>query len=385
MIRFFAIVIWIAACGSQVSKTATPADSLRVGAERLEVLLPLLKDKQVALVVNHTAMVGSTHLADTLKSLGVNLKKILAPEHGFRGTADAGETVKDGVDTKTGLPIVSLYGNNKKPTAQQVSDVDVVVFDIQDVGVRFFTYISTLHYVMEACAENNKKLLILDRPNPNARYIDGPVLEPAHKSFVGMHPIPVVHGMTIGEYARMINGEQWIAKPCELEVITMQHWQRSAFYSPPHRPSPNLATDQAIKLYPSTCLFEGTVISVGRGTQTPFQLIGHPDLKNMPYSFIPISMAGMSKTPPFENQRCFGIDLSHAAIKNQLDLSYLIELYNAFPNKENFFIPYFEKLAGTSALREQIVSGMTEAQIRETWQPGLLAFGERRKKYLLYP
>jgi uncharacterized protein YbbC (DUF1343 family) len=387
MIRFFAIVILIAACGSNASKTNRAAEdnSLLVGADRLEILLPLLKDKAVALVVNHTAMVAKTHLADTLKSLGVNLKKILAPEHGFRGTADAGETVKDGADIKTGLPIVSLYGTNKKPTPQQLSDIDVVVFDIQDVGVRFFTYISTLHYVMEACAENNKMLVVLDRPNPNGSYVDGPVLEPAHKSFVGMHPIPIVHGMTVCEYAQMINGEGWIAKPCALEVVKVVNWKHADAYSLPHRPSPNLPTDQSIKLYPSTCLFEGTVVSVGRGTQTPFQLIGHPDLKNMPYSFTPVSIVGMSKTPPFESKVCHGLDLSKVPVKNQLDLSYLIEVYKVFPDQENFFIPYFEKLAGTAALREQIKSGMSEEEIRKTWQPALEAFKEMRKKYLLYP
>lgn len=386
MIRLLSVLVLVVACGSNAVQIShdRDVDGVVVGAERLDALLPLLNGRAVALVVNHTAMVKKTHLVDTLKSRGVNLVKIMAPEHGFRGTADAGETVKDGTDVKTGLPIVSLYGNNKKPTAEQLQNVDVVVFDIQDVGVRFFTYISTLHYVMEACAENNKPVIVLDRPNPNGGYVDGPVLEPEHKSFVGMHPIPIVHGMTIGEYAQMINGEGWIAKRCELRVVALKNWKHTDAYSLPYRPSPNLPTDQSIKLYPSTCLFEGTAISVGRGTQTPFQLIGHPLLTSMSDTFTPVSIAGMSKNPPFENQLCYGLNLSGVGVKNQMDLSYLIQFYLIFPDKEKFFIPYFEKLAGTSRLREQIKSGMSEEAIRDSWQSGLDAYKERRKKYLLY-
>jgi len=356
------------------------------GAEQLNLLLPIIGSQRIGIVVNHTSRVGKTHLADTLKRRGVNLIKIFAPEHGFRGTADAGEEIKDGLDTKTGLPVVSLYGNNKKPTPEQFSDIDLVIFDIQDVGVRFYTYISTLHYVMEACAENNKKLIVLDRPNPNGNYVDGPIMEKQHMSFVGMHPIPVVHGLTIGELAQMINGEGWLgtAKKCNLEIIPVKNWAHRDSYSLPVRPSPNLPNNQAIKLYPSICLFEGTVISLGRGTQMPFQVIGHPDLKNMPFQFTPVSIEGMSKNPPLENKLCYGIDLRSAPVKAQLDLSYLIQFYQAFPDKEQFFNNYFEKLAGTIALREQIKQGMSEEQIRETWQNGLDAFKLRREKYLIY-
>ncbi|MCZ8215584.1 MAG: DUF1343 domain-containing protein [Cyclobacteriaceae bacterium] len=383
----------ILACGHKTAQTKAEhslivekTDPLvKVGADQLDRLLPLINNKRIALVVNHTAMVGNTHLVDTLLKKGITIKKIMAPEHGFRGRADAGETVKDGADTKTGLPIVSLYGNNKKPTQEQLSDVDVVVFDIQDVGVRFFTYISTLHYVMEACAENGKPVIVLDRPNPNGDYVDGPVLQAEHKSFVGMHTIPVVHGMTIGEYARMINGQGWINGNCALEVIPLQNWKHGDVYALPHKPSPNLPNDHAIRLYPSTCLFEGTVISVGRGTQMPFEVVGHPDLKNMPFSFTPLSIEGMSKNPPFENKVCYGLDLQKVSVKKQLDLSYLIQLYQAYPDKEKFFIPYFEKLVGTSLLREQIKSGMSEAAIRKTWEADLKTFMDIRKKYLLYP
>jgi uncharacterized protein YbbC (DUF1343 family) len=283
------------------------------------------------------------------------------------------------------LPLVSLYGANKKATPRKLADVDIVVFDIQDVGARFFTYASSMHYMMEACAENNKKLIILDRPNPNG-YVDGPVLKPEFKSFVGMHPVPIAHGLTVGELARMINGEGWLGenKKCSLEVIPVKNWKHDDFYSVPVRPSPNLPDDQSIKLYPSTCLFEGTALSVGRGTQTPFQVIGHPELKNMSFQFTPVSIDGMSKNPPHENTVCYGIDLRSVPVKRQLDLSYLISMYHAFPHKEKFFISYFEKLAGTAKLREQIQQGLDEATIRKSWQDELNAYKELRKKYLLY-
>jgi uncharacterized protein YbbC (DUF1343 family) len=368
----------------QYAPQATPVIT---GAQQLTVLLPMLGSQRTGIVVNHTSLVGKTHLADTLLKRGVALKKIFAPEHGFRGTADAGEEIKDGVDAKTGLPVVSLYGNNKKPTPQQLADLDVIIFDIQDVGARFYTYISTLHYVMEACAENNKRLIVLDRPNPNGSYIDGPVMEKQHQSFVGMHPIPIVHGLTIGELAGMINGEGWLGenKKCQLDVVPVKNWKHSDFYSLPVKPSPNLPNDQAIRLYPSTCLFEGTVLSLGRGTHDPFQVIGHPELKNMPYQFTPVSIEGMSKNPPLENKVCYGIDLRQAPVKPAVDLSYLIQLYQAFPDKDKFFNNYFEKLSGTSRLREQIRQGLTEEQIRETWQQDLNAYKEKRSRYLLYP
>lgn len=358
-----------------------------VGAAQLDLLLPKIKNKNVALVVNYTATVGKTHLADTLKSRGVTIKKIMAPEHGFRGNAANGEHVKDGFDTKTALPVVSLYGNNRKPTPEQMSDVDIVLYDIQDVGVRFFTYVGTLHYVMEACAENGKKLIVLDRPNPNSTYIDGPVLLPEYKSFVGMHPVPVVHGMTIGEFAQMINGEGWLdsKRKCELEVIPIKNWSHNDGYSLPLRPSPNLPNDQAVQLYPSICFFEGTVLSLGRGTEFPFQAIGHPDLKNFNFQFTPVTIEGMAKNPPQENKLCYGLDLRRVSIPKKIDLHYLLDMYKAFPDKENFFNSFFERLAGNTVLRQQVKDGLTEDQIRETWKKDLDVYKEMRKKYLLYP
>jgi uncharacterized protein YbbC (DUF1343 family) len=376
---------------SEKKKRESETESLQaeivVGAARISEFITEVKGKNIALVVNHTAIVGKTHLTDTLRSLGISITKIFAPEHGFRGTADAGEHVKDGVDSKTGLPVVSLYGSNRKPTAEQLNNVDIVVFDIQDVGVRFYTYISTLHYVMEACAENHKKLIILDRPNPNGGYVDGPVLEPELKSFVGMHPIPVVHGLTVGELAGMINGEGWLKNKitCDVEVITVKNWDHTTSYSLPVKPSPNLPNDQSIRLYPSLCFFEGTVISVGRGTQEPFQVIGNPELTNMPYQFIPVSIEGMSKNPPFENTVCYGFDLRNANVKSRLDLHYLIDMYSAYPDKEKFFNNFFDKLAGTTLLKEQIKEGLSEEKIRESWKTDLDDYNAKRKKYLLYP
>ncbi len=362
------------------------SSGIKTGAEQLDLLLPKLQDKRVAFLVNHTAVIGRTHLVDSLQKRGVDIKKILSPEHGFRGNADAGETVTDGVDTKTGLPVISLYGNNKKPTAEQLSDVDIVVFDIQDVGVRFFTYISSLHYLMEACAEQNKKLIVLDRPNPNGSYVDGPLLDPALKSFVGMHPIPIVHGLTVGELAQMINGEGWLEgkRKCELEIIKLKNYTHQTPYTLPIKPSPNLPNQQSVLLYPSTCLFEGTALSVGRGTQHPFEWIGHPDLKNQPFQFTPISIEGMAKKPPHENEVCFGIDLSTEKTGKEISLKYLIQFYNQFADKEEFFIPYFDKLVGTKQLKEQIKKGMTEKQIKATWKKELDSYRNLRKRYLIY-
>lgn len=362
------------------------SSGIKTGAEQLDLLLPKLQDKRVAFLVNHTAVIGRTHLVDSLQKRGVDIKKILSPEHGFRGNADAGETITDGVDTKTGLPLISLYGSNKKPTAEQLSDVDIIIFDIQDVGVRFFTYISSLHYLMEACAEQNKKLIILDRPNPNASYVDGPVLDPALKSFVGMHPIPIVHGLTVGELAQMINGEGWLdgKRKCELEIIKLKNYTHQTSYTLPIKPSPNLPNQQSVLLYPSTCLFEGTVLSVGRGTQHPFEWIGHPDLKNQPFQFTPISIEGMAKKPPHENSVCFGVDLSKEKTGKKISLKYIMQLYQKFPDKEKFFIPFFDKLAGTKLLKEQIKKGMTEKQIKATWKKDLDMYKLMRKKYLIY-
>lgn len=383
-------------CLKNTSSVSEPMDSsarlvsnppIVVGAARLDLLLPKLENKNVALVVNYTATVGQTHLADTLKSRGIQIKKIMAPEHGFRGNAANGEHVKDGYDTKTNLPVVSLYGNNRKPTSEQLSDVDVIIYDIQDVGVRFFTYIGTLHYVMESCAENGKKLIVLDRPNPNSGYVDGPVLSLDQKSFVGMHPVPVVHNMTVGEFARMINGEGWLdsKKKCELEIIPLENWSHSDKYALPLKPSPNLPNDQAVRLYPSLCFFEGTTLSLGRGTEFPFQAIGHPDLKNFTFQFTPVTIEGVAKNPPQENKRCFGLDLREVQIAQKVELHYLLDMYKAFPKKDEFFNSFFERLAGNSILRQQIKDGLTEDQIRATWQKDLDAFKEVRKKYVLYP
>jgi uncharacterized protein YbbC (DUF1343 family) len=372
---------------ASTSVKTTDQKSIEVGAERFDLYMPLVKNKAVALVVNNTSLVKGKHLADTLKSMGINIKKIFAPEHGFRGTADAGELVKDGADVKTGFPLVSLYGSNKKPTAEQLADVEIVIFDIQDVGVRFYTYISTLHYVMEACAEQNKKLIILDRPNPNGSYVDGPVLEPQFRSFLGMHTIPLVHGLTIGELAQMINGEGWLGenKKCALEIIPVKNWTHADPWPITEKPSPNLPNDQAIKLYPSLGTFEGTVMSVGRGTLTPFQVVGHPDLTNMPFQFTPVSIEGMSKTPPHENKVCYGIDLRNIAFTPHFTLQYLLDMYKAFPNKEKFFIDNsFDKHMGSSVLRDQIKKGMTEAEIKKTWEKDLSAYKKMREKYLLY-
>ncbi|MEJ1239568.1 DUF1343 domain-containing protein [Chryseolinea sp. T2] len=370
------------ASGTKAVKTALPV----TGAEQILPVLDKLRGKNVALVVNYTAMVGKTHLADTLRALGVNIIKIMSPEHGFRGNATAGEHVSDGLDTKTGLPVVSLYGKGRKPTPEQLADVDIVVFDIQDVGVRFFTYVGTLHYVMEACAENNRKVIVLDRPNPNAGYIDGPIMHKEFETFIGMHAVPVVHGLTVGEYAGMINGEGWLAggRQCALEVVTMKNWKHSDEYILPIKPSPNLPNQQSIKLYPSVCFFEGTALSLGRGTQMPFQVIGHPDLKNQPFSFTPVDIPGMAVDPPLEGKLCHGLDLRKVKVEKQINLSYLISMYNAFPVKDKFFVEHFGRWAGSNDLAQQIKSGMTEEQIRATWQNDLQKYKVMRRKYLLY-
>lgn len=360
---------------------------VQFGIHQLDKVVAATAGKRVGLLVNHTAALGNVHLVDLLAALKVDVRKVFAPEHGFRGNADAGELITDGKDAKTGIPIVSLYGNNKKPTAAQLADIDVVIFDIQDVGTRFFTYISSLHYMMEACAENKKKVMILDRPNPNSHYVDGPVLKPELKSFVGMHPIPIVHGLTVGELAQMINGERWLAGglTCDLEIIRMLFYTHATPYAPPIKPSPNLPTPHSILLYPTTCLFEGTALSVGRGTQTPFEVIGHPALTQLTFSFTPVSIPGMAKQPPFQDQACFGWDFRQTKPENHIALQWLIDAYQAFSDKDKFFIPYFDKLAGTTQLKEQIRLGLTEQQIRESWKKDLDSYQAMRQKYLLYP
>lgn len=365
---------------------------IRNGADQTEKLIPLLKGKRTALVVNQTSVVGSTHihLLDTLLSLGIEVKKVFAPEHGFRGQADAGETVKNGRDVKSGLPILSLYGKNKKPTPTQLSDIDVVVFDIQDVGARFYTYISTMHYVMEACAENNKQLIVTDRPNP-CDYVDGPIRELSKKSFVGMHPIPVLHGCTVGELAQMINGEGWLKgkMKCKLTVIPVEGWKHGEPYSLPIKPSPNLPNDQSIALYASLCPFEGTSVSVGRGTYMPFQIYGSPVLSSS-YSFTPKSLPGFDKNPLHKDTPCYGKDLRKAEAPQGLTLSYVIDAYLAYRKAgkgETFFTrpSWFDLLMGTNKVRLGIIAGKDEATIRSEWQKELNQYKEMRKKYLLYP
>lgn len=363
------------------------------GADRLEELFPLLENKRISLVVNQTSLVQNVHLLDTLYNKGVHITQVFAPEHGFRGDADAGEFIKNGKDYRTQVPIISLYGKNKKPQPAQLQQTDIVIFDIQDVGARFYTYISTMFYVMQACAENNKELIILDRPNP-CDYIDGPVLDMKYKSFVGMLPIPVLHGCTIGELAQMINGEGWLGNnlQCPLKVITIEDWKHGQPYSLPVKPSPNLPNDQVIALYPSLCPFEGTSVSVGRGTDFPFQIIGSPTTKNLKFRFMPHSMKGSDKHPLHQDTYCYGLNLSSEKnIPKGFSLQYVIQFYNYFQNltkhaeKEFFTRPHwFDLLMGTNQVRLDILKNKTEEQIRSAWQKKLNQYKEIRKKYLLY-
>jgi len=393
---------------------------IKTGADRMEVYLPLLKGKRVALFANQTTVVGpnKVHLADTLLKRGVQLVKIFSPEHGFRGTADAGEKVGNSVDSATGIPIVSLYGGKYAPSADEMKDVDIMIFDVQDVGMRYYTYISSLEDYMNACIENAKPLLILDRPNPNGFYVDGPILEKPFKSHVGMQPIPIVHGLTIGEYAQMLVGEKWLTPkansmmetfkkavptkdtPFHMLVIKCQNYTHNDYYELPVRPSPNLPNMQSIFLYSSTCFFEGTDVSLGRGTSFPFQAFGHPTLPDTLFSFTPVSMFG-AKTPPQQNNLCYGFDLRNEKIDitkpqwKQIQLRYILTAYKLFPNKDSFFLRpkknnpnwqdyFFNKLAGSYTLMWQIMNGKTEAEIRKSWQPGLKQYKATRKKYLLY-
>ena len=381
---------------------------LRTGADRL-----LDKNSQfsifnsqfssVAVVANQSSLIGNRHLVDTLLSAGVKVTKIFCPEHGFRGNAEAGATIKSGKDEHTGLPIVSLYGKNKKPTKEQMADIDAVIFDLQDVGCRFYTYISTLHYVMEACAERGIPCMVLDRPNPNCHYVDGPVLDTArYRSFIGMHPVPIVYGLTIGEYATMINGEHWLKNgiQCNLTVVKMEGYRRDSIYPLPVAPSPNLQTAQSIALYPSLCLFEGTNISVGRGTNNPFELIGSPDCnlgcstgtfkvgdQQVPILFFtPHPIKGVSEDPPYNGKLCRGLILSDVKVPAKFDLGWLMAMYSITPHSTFFKkTNSFEKLAGTDQLRKQLQQGLSEAEIRASWEPALSNYKQMRKNYLLYP
>ncbi|WP_310990967.1 exo-beta-N-acetylmuramidase NamZ family protein [Aequorivita marina] len=387
-------------------------DKITIGANRFSEYHSLLKGKQIGIVANQTSMVADIadeeyqtspqhtlymefHIVDHLIKNGISVKKVFAPEHGFRGTADAGEHVKDGIDAKTGVPLISLYGSNKKPSKEQLEGIDVMVFDIQDVGARFYTYISTLHYVMEACAEAGIPVIVLDRPNPNGHYIDGPILEKENQSFVGMHPVPIVHGMTIGEYAKMINGEGWLKNniQCELKVIEMQDYTHQTPYSLPIKPSPNLPNNKSINLYPSLCFFEGSFVNAGRGTDMQFQVFGAPSLPASEYTFeyTPQSNDG-AKHPKFKNELCHGKDLRKEPRLSEINLEWLIDAYNANENlpvgkagKKDFFNSFFVKLAGTKNLQQQIEDGMSAEEIRDSWKEGLRSFEKIRAHYLLYP
>ncbi|WP_299111841.1 DUF1343 domain-containing protein [uncultured Winogradskyella sp.] len=380
----------------EILKSALDDKSIIVGANQTEQYLPILEGKRIGIVANQTSVIfkkgeqntSYTHIVDSLLALKEDIKKVFSPEHGFRGKADAGEMVKDGVDTKTQLPIFSLHGRHKKPTKQQLEDLDIIVFDIQDVGVRFYTYISTLHYVMEACAEHNVPLLILDRPNPNGNYIDGPVLEKEHRSFLGMHPIPLVHGMTIGEYAKMVNGEGWLANSikCDITIIPVKNYTHQTTYSLPIRPSPNLPNDQSILLYPSLGLFEGTNINAGRGTEFQFQRYGAPFLDKTYYSFsyTPNPNFG-SKYPKHKDNVCYGVDLSTVKAKRQFTLKHIIDAYNNATDKSKVFnTANFTTHAGTAKLQQQIESGISETAIKASWQAELEAYRKMRKQYLIY-
>ncbi|MBA3647043.1 MAG: DUF1343 domain-containing protein [Chitinophagales bacterium] len=382
------LLIFYSSCFPQVIQ---PEDNVTTGAERTEQYVNYLKNKNIALCVNQTSVLGNKNLIDTLLHYHLTIKKIFAPEHGFRGKGDAGENILNTIDSATKIPVISLYGNHLKPQPADLNDLDVIVYDIQDVGVRCYTYISTLHYLMESCAENNIELFILDRPDPNGFYVDGPVLDTAFRSFVGLDPVPLVYGMTTAEYALMLNGERWLSngEQCKLRYVTCGGYDHNMMYSLPVTPSPNLRDMTAIYLYPSLCFFEGTTVSVGRGTDKPFKVIGFPLFKGGNVVFTPVSMAG-AKNPPYLNVKCHGKDLSGLNTgfffeNKKILLQWLMTMYEATPGKDKFFIPFFDKLAGTDKLRIQIEKGVAEMEIRRSWEPGLSQYKVTRKKYLLYP
>ncbi|MCJ8209239.1 DUF1343 domain-containing protein [Mucilaginibacter sp. RS28] len=398
--RFFIALFLLGGLLSLTVSVRAIARPILPGADQTEKYIPYLKGKRVAMVVNPSSRIGEKASVDSLLALGVNIVKVFGPEHGFRGDASNGAHVDDSIDPKTGIKVLSLYGKTGKPSPESLADVDLVVYDLQDVGARYYTYLATLHRVMEACAENNKELMILDRPNPNGYMVDGPVLDMKLKSGIGFHPVPIAHGMTVGEYAQMINGQGWMANgiKCQIRIIKVANYKHSMLYTLPVHPSPNLNTQQSIMLYPSLCLFEGTIISQGRGTYFPFTVLGNPDLKGKyDFSFTPVSLNGMSETPLFQDETCYGLDLRNYDVQKlvkskKVNLSWLIELYKAYPYKEKFFdfkqskqIGNFDKLAGTTDLKEQIIAGKTEAEIRASWEPKLTEFKKMRKQYLLYP
>ena len=370
--------------------SASCQKQITISAANVDAYIPLLKQKKVGIVAHQASVISSVkntiHLVDMLKKSGITIKKVFAPEHGFRGTADAGEKVENRIDSKTQLPIISLYGKNRKPNKEQLKGIEIMVFDLQDVGVRFYTYLSTLHNVMEACAENNIPLIVLDRPNPNAHYIDGPVLNLEHKSFVGMHPVPIVYGMTIGEYAQMINGEKWLANSikCDLTVIPLQNYTHQTTYELKVRPSPNLPNKQSIALYPSLCLLEPTKVSIGRGTDLQFQVYGHPGFPKTDFSYVPKSNFG-SKNPKHKGQICYGENLTTINPPSKIELKWLMNAYSDFPEKDSFFLKGFERISGVSNLKKQLIGGASEKTIRNSWTDGLNKFKKTRIKYLLYP
>jgi uncharacterized protein YbbC (DUF1343 family) len=409
MIRSISILFLMFLAAGNIKSTAQTAPlnhsksgkrGIITGADQTEKYLPYLKGKRIGLVANQSSMIGMKSSVDSLVSLGIKIVKVFGPEHGFRGNASNGAVVGNEIDTKTGIPIISLYGKNEKPTKQQLIDIDLMVFDIQDVGCRYYTNINTLEYVMEACAENNKELLILDRPNPNAYVVDGPVMtDDKFKSGIGIHYTPMTHGMTIGEFAQYLNGEGYLKKQCRINVIKVANYNHDMPYVLPVHPSPNLNTQQAVMLFPSLCMFEGTAINEGRGTYLPFTILGAPKLKGRyPFSYKPVSIPGMSERPRHKDSLCYGLDLRSYDISKlrrsrQINLSWLIELYNAYPDKANFFTPgragqdvsAFDLRIGTDQLRKQIIAGVSEADIRKSWEPGLKKFKAIRAKYLLYP
>ena len=401
---FLTLVVVLSLCFTRKDLSTTAAvdtmAQLQTGAEQTTTYVPYLKGKRVAILANLTTIIGKRHLVDSLKSLGINIVKVFGPEHGFRGNASAGTAVHDETDSATGIPVISLYGKKNKPTKEDLAEVDIMVYDLQDVGCRFYTNINALSRLMEACHQNNKELLILDRPNPNAYLIDGPILDMKFKSGIGMFPIPISHGLTVGEFAQMANGEGWLTNKvkCKLRIIKVANYNHDMPYTLPVSPSPNLNTQQSVMLYPSTCLFEGTYLNHGRGTYFPFTVIGSPELKGKySFSFTPVGIKGMAETPLFMNQVCYGLDLRNYDIellrkKKQVNLQWIMELYKASPYKEKFFnsklseqMGVIERLAGNALFRQQIIDGTSEKDIRKSWEPGLSQYKVMRKKYLLYP
>lgn len=387
LVRYsIAILFTLHSCESKPEFTVEP------GACQLEEYISKIQGKRIGVMVNHTSMLNEIHLVDTLLTLNQNIIKIFSPEHGFKGNAEDGAYLNDDTYSDKNIPVISLYGNKRKPTKSDLHGIEIMLFDLQDVGVRFYTYISSLHYIMEACAENSISLFVLDRPNPNGHYVDGPVLNTDFRSFIGMHPVPVVYGMTIGEYAKMINGEKWLSDSlqCDLYVVPCVNYTHTTFYSLPVAPSPNLKSMEAIYLYPSTCFFEGTVVSEGRGTDAPFQLIGHPDYSVREHSFTPRSIPGASINPKFKGELCFGIDLRNLPrdsliVRDYINLDYLFTFYNDLNLGNDFFTSYFDLLAGSDNMRKQILQGIGEEEIRNSWKQEAKVFKEIRAKYLLYP